>query len=218
MTIAIVGTTKLDGFGTTLDIPYASTAGNLLVVHVSVGNVLTPTDTAGNTWTLALNTSTIGSTSQRLGQVYYCLNASAITSLTLTHAASQNYVAIVTELSGVASYRGGAMNTGTSTAATTSVVAGDMVLSGCFYFKTAATAAAPFPAGWTGIDTGIRGNNFNGLAYQAIAADGTSGPSWALGSNGAHTVTAWVPSVTEVFTNFRWTGSAWVPMRVKLGA
>ena len=84
MAIAIVGTTKLDGFGTTLNIPYASTAGSLLVVHVSVGNVLTPTDTAGNTWTLAMDTSTIGSTAQRLGQIYYCLNANAITSLTLT--------------------------------------------------------------------------------------------------------------------------------------
>lgn len=210
MAIELVGTTRLDGWGTSLNVPYSSAAGNLLVVSVSVGNVLTPTDTAGNTWMLAHDTSTIGSTSQRLGQVYYSLNAAAITSITLTHAANQNYVVIVSEWSGVEALRASNMNTGTNTAATAAAQAGDLILSGCFYFQTEGTAPVSYPAGYLGVNTWAKGNNFNGQAYQIVLASGNAGPSWALGSSGAQTVTVWKPSTTEP-DYFRWDGSKWAP-------
>lgn len=209
MAPTVVKSTLIDGYGTTLTVPVTSTAGNTLVIAVSVGNTNKPTDTAGNTWVLALDTSTIGASSQRLGQIWYCINAQPVTSVTITHAAAQNYCGVIVELAGVQTLAVSAMNTGTSTVPAANANPDDLVLNSCFYFQTTGTSPVAAPAGFTAITTAVRGNNFNAIAQRTATTAGTAGASWGLGSNGAQLVTVWRGAVVPPF--YRKVGTEWKP-------
>ena len=209
MAPTVVKSTLIDGYGTTLTVPVTSTGGNTLVIAVSVGNTNKPTDTAGNNWVLAMDTSTIGASAQRLGQIWYCINAQPVTSVTITHATAQNYCGVMVELEGVQTLALSAMNTGTSTVPAGDAAPGDLVLNSCFYFQSTGTPPVAAPAGFTAVATAVRGNNFNGLAQRTATTTGTAGATWGMGSNGAQLVTVWRGAAVPQY--YRKVGSEWKP-------
>lgn len=155
--VQFVGSVASPGTGvaTTRTVTRTTTAGNLLVAYVlHQGNTsCTVTDNTGGTWTQAANTNSAGATSQRLGSIWYRLNAPATTSVTVTMSTSSALQVLVAEYSGVASFSaaGAAAYGGSATIQTgspASAAGGDKLICGlCATFTTAATLQT---AGYTG--------------------------------------------------------------------
>lgn len=187
-----------DNWGAAVTIPAVTTAGRTLIASVqatgSNTNNTTVTDTAGNTWTRIANTEDVGATSQRLGQLWYCGNANAITSITVTAPASQNVTVVLSEWTGITGFRGFAVQNFPASTVTTAAVAGDVVFSSCFYNQdTAEPPTDPIspPAGWTTAGARQRlASMYNSAAYQNVATAGSVGPHWVIGTTRKAVITA----------------------------
>lgn len=183
MTITLIQSTTGGGWAgvSPLTIPISTTAGGTLVLSttISAGAEPTITDTAGNTWVKAASTVDIGATGQRRGCVYYCINAAAVTSISVTSASNQNWSAVVSEWSGVESLRDVVVANAPSDGAPASVVAGDLVVSSVFYYEPDFTIYAP-PEGWIDVGGVAPSNNVHSSAYQLAASDGSAGAPWSM--------------------------------------
>lgn len=145
----------------TLNVAIVTTAGNLLAASIQIGGAITDTvigvtDTAGNTWIKAINT-----TSQAQGwrdEIWYCENALAVTQVTVTtNVATTRIAANVSEYSGVA-LSGALAQTGQLTANNTSgssgtatpTEVGTLVIGNLGWAGSTATATLT-SAGWTAL-------------------------------------------------------------------
>lgn len=184
MPITLVGNSAAGGsYAATRQQPFTSTAGNALVLVVlHQGQAITSvTDTAGNTWTLAADSASVGAPSQYQVAVYYCLNAKAITSVTVTCPATTAIVTNVSQWAGVGGFRGGAAKyaaTGGAQPAPSAVAvqAGDVLVGGGAYYAAAQgeTVAAPFVQM---NDAGVSTTQL-AVAYDVADTAGTVGPVW----------------------------------------
>jgi len=111
---------------------YTSTGGNTLVAlaYNSGYTVTSITDSAGNTWIQS------GSIIGMVLSLWYCVGASAITSITahFSSSASEFVGLAIAEYSGVSNEATGTSNTGSSTpfTLTTSINANSFIVGGCF--------------------------------------------------------------------------------------
>lgn len=181
MSIGFVADKNADGgYGATATLPYVSTAGNTLILYVGSNGDNTVTDTAGNTWTLLADTGAAGATAQRVGQVYYCVGAAAITSVTITRTGSSNFSLKMTEWSGVDTV-GVASVTNAPTNASVTAAVDDLVLASAFYYTGSPTTAA----GYTSLSTeGLRPNFNIGVQYRIAVSVGAAAPGFGLSSAG----------------------------------
>lgn len=91
---------------TSVVVTISTTTGNLLVANIHVNSetaitVTSVTDTASNTWTKAVNTTSSTGSGNR-AEIWYAANATAVSSVTVTISAAQVVVANISEYSGVA--------------------------------------------------------------------------------------------------------------------
>lgn len=183
MTITLIQSTTGGGWAgvSPLTIPISTTAGSTLVLSttISAGAEPTITDTAGNTWVKAASTVDVGASGQRRGSVYYCINAAAVTSVSATSASNQNWSAVVSEWSGVDSFRDATAVNTPSNGAPVGAVAGDLVLSSVFYYEPDFIIYDP-PEGWTEVGGVAPTNNAHSSAYQIAASDGSVGAPWSM--------------------------------------
>lgn len=218
MTAFVKAATGGGWFGVSpLTIPIVTAGGNTLVVSTTITAGVTPTitDTAGNVWVKAASTADVAATGQRLGCVYYCVNAKPVTSVSLSSASNQNWAAVVSEWSGVTGSRAvQAANTPTGSVPV-AANAGDLVLSSVFYYQADGTPAAP-PTGWASAGAHATGNNFHSDAYQVATTAGNVGASWSMPSTARAIITTAFAGATV--TRRPWkliTASGPVPLAVR---
>jgi hypothetical protein len=161
--------------------PGATTGANhllvLSIVDADVTTAPTITDTAGNTWVKAVSSDY---TYPRQGLIYYCQNAAAITSVTITPSASQYIYAQFYEVSGIAT--SGALDvtisaSGSSTAPTATTAATSVASEFAVGFigdNASGGTISGVTSGWTA-QTQIHPNSGAGMfpAYQILSATGT---------------------------------------------
>lgn len=188
------GTTSGRGGAGTVTLSRSTAAGNLLIATIQHqnGNVATVTDDAAggsNTWVAAGDTLSAGATSQRLVAIYYCLNAKAITALTVTGTTVIQVLldewagaGVIGATPAVASR---ASSTTPAAATVTGVTSGDLVYGCLAYLEAVAgTALETLTAGYT---TTAHFDN-SGASTTAVAggysltASGTTGPTWTMSS------------------------------------
>lgn len=169
----LLGQAVADAFAATLAINHTSAAGSTLLLAVNGLAPYTITDTAGNTWT---HLGGVDSGSQRMGQVYISVNASPVTSVTLSRSDNYNIVASLTEWSGAPIAADSAADLdGTAPVA---VQAGDVVVSYKFHYS-GTNEPHPTPAGYTGLTGFSRSNHAVAGAYKQISDAGNEDASWS---------------------------------------
>ena len=180
-TVAKIGQTTGSVYGTTTTLTYSSTVGNTLVLAVSSPGSNTITDTAGNTWTLLADTVTDGASAQRMGQVYYRINAAAVGSVTLTRAVNANMALSLTEWSNVAALRN--YTTDALAANPVDATIGDLVFSNIFQYSSTGTPTAT-PSGYTGLTHATETSFVTAGAYRLATTTGAQDPNWNNASIG----------------------------------
>ncbi len=190
MTVALVGNTNTPTSAavTSLATTYSSVAGSCLVLSIATRNsILTGvTDSAGNTWTAGPKVSS--STTTRI-EIWYVVNAAAITSVTSAFPSSQ-CVNMLAEFSGVASATPLDQSTSNANASGTTCNTGsitttnpDDVLVAAACAIAARTLTLDAGPGFTQLDNvadtgsaGERGAN----AYKIVGSTGTYNNTWTL--------------------------------------
>lgn len=213
MAVALVGEKNADGgYGPSTTLSYSSTLGNTLILYVASNGANTVSDNAGNVWTLAGDTASAGATAQRVGQVYYTVDADPITSVTVTRTGSTNWSIKMTEWSGVSAF-GSSDTKSAPTAPSVTAAADDMVIAGAFYY----TGSPAFTSGYEVLPAAGQRPNFNiAVQYRAAAAAGAAAPTFGLASSGLVTLRL-VPSAPPApQSHFRLVGSNWVPVSVQI--
>jgi len=180
-TIAKIGQTTGSVYGTTTTLTYSSTVGNTLVLSVSSPGSNTITDTAGNTWALLADTVTDGASAERMGQVYYCISAAAVGSVTLTRATAANMALSLTEWSNVAALRNYTMDALAANPVDATI--GDLVLSNIFQYSSNGTPTAT-PSGYTGLTHATETSFVTAGAYRLATTTGAQDPNWNNASIG----------------------------------
>jgi hypothetical protein len=184
-----------------------TTAGNTLVAkcHLRTGatqSVSSVTDSASNTWTLQVSAFLSGQNTKV--EIWTCVAAASVTSITMTTSASVWQSLHIEEWSGVTtpvtSAGAGAAASTTPAAVTVSVVSGQPVSGGITYPNATAPSslAAPFTA-----ETGVAestGPQYHANAYHIATSTTSEGPAWTLASSvasGAATVSLTVAATTQ---------------------
>lgn len=217
----LIGQTTGVAYRATVTLNYTSTAGNLLVLCVQHhGATVSPTitDTAGNAWQVAGDTT--DGQGESIGTMYYCLDAGAVTSVTIP-AQTSLVLANLSEWSGVAGFRSASsafQATGATLQVETATNAGDLVIGHASVWSP--DAAAPTPsAGWTPLDQAGSGSNRLASAYYAESAGGDLGPLFSLSGPGkfGNVTAAFIPATAELASAsslavFRIAGGQLVPM------
>lgn len=179
--IAFVKQTTGNAYGTSITVNHTASAGADLVLAVSSGGGNTITDTAGNTWTLVADTVSQGATGQRMGQVYRCLNAAAITSVTINRSSNASLAVSLTEWSGIGAVRN--MTVGATAADPVSAQVGDLVLSSIFQYSGSGAPTAT-PGGYTGLNHAGQDSFVTAAAYRLATTSGAQNPDWNNASIG----------------------------------
>ena len=179
--VAKIGQNTNSTWGTSAVTNYSSTAGNTLVLAVSSLGSNTITDTAGNTWTLLADTTAGSTDGQSVGQVYYCINAAAVTSVTLARATNSTMAISLTEWSNVAEMRN--FTVGGSGAASVQATTGDLVMGSMFHFSASGTPAAT-PSGYAGLTPVVNGTFVNDGAYKIATTTGLQDIAWTPSDTG----------------------------------
>lgn len=176
----------------------ASTAGNFLVAVISNASGATNpvtgvTDSAGNTWSLAIAGLLSGSNTRC--EIWYTANAASATSVTSTRATACNNSMNVSEWSGltntspvdVTGTSGNASGTPAPGGSVTTTNPDDLVIGGLSWASSTTTTLTS--GSFTAL-TGQVANQRLAAAYQIVAATGTYQPTWTLsaaGTSGAAT-------------------------------
>lgn len=182
------GSTTGTATATTASATYTSTGGNALVLWVGITSA-TPTvtgitDSSGtNVWT-QVTREAVGSNG---GELWYCLNAAAITSVTATISAVARYALIVGEYSGVGSVGQHAVNSTTNTSSTVSItiatgnnwVVGGIVVNGIRTFTASVgnlrvSQMAGSAAGTTSTNAFVDNTNATAIATALTILNGSN--------------------------------------------
>jgi len=175
--ITLAGQTDANDYGTSITIPYVSTSGNTLVLYCQSLGELDVSDTANNTWQFVSDTAAIGAASQREGQLFYCVDAASVSSVTLSRTENTNYNVKLTEWTGIEQFV--ASGTGnTNTQAAVMADENDLVISAAFAYSSSSTPKAT-PASYTGLDPAIRSAFVVSSAYKTVATTGSTEPVWS---------------------------------------
>lgn len=192
MTVELVKSTTGGGWAgvSPLTIPISTTSGNALVLSTTITAGATPTvaDTAGNVWVKAASTVDVGAAGQRRGCVYYCIDAAAVTSVSVTSASNQNWSAVVSEWSGVESFRGAVAANTPSGSTPVAAEAGDLVVSSAFYYEPDFIVYTA-PTGWGDVGGVAPTNNVHSSAYQIATASGNVGAAWTMPASARAVIT-----------------------------
>lgn len=183
--LAVVGQAIANDYSSTITVNYSSTAGNTLVVFCNSNGSNTVTDSAGNTWTLAGDTIPLGATSQRQGQMYYCVNADPVTSVTISRASSTNFNVSLTEWQGVKGFRS-ARSVSQPGDETIDASAGDLLISTHFTYS-ASSSPKTVPSDYTELTPSVRANFILSIGYRQAASNGTHIAGWGTGNAGVIT-------------------------------
>lgn len=222
--IALVGSAGVVTATSPATVTRTTTAGNLLVAlcsRASATDTFTNiTDTAGNTWTSAVVAPTSGTTGRRV-EIWYCANASAITSLSAAFTGTGGAAVTLHEFSGVAAvsaldaaFGKVQSSTTTPTAAQVTPTQADDLVIGMIRANTGGAQVYTLTSGdYTAINVPIA--EHHGVAYQiGPAASVATGPTWTLGStagSGSATVAFKVAATPPPTGAVKyWNGNAWV--------
>lgn len=126
------GTNGASGSSTSIVLTYSSTVGNTLILAVSchLGAAYSISDSSGtNTWT-KVNNSAVGSTNS----LAYCVNAAAVTSITLSGLTGNFNFASLGEYSGIGGVRGSAVSL--TSASSPSTVSTNMANANNFFIAS----------------------------------------------------------------------------------
>lgn len=209
--ISLVQETGGNDWGASLSLPFTTSAGSLLVAQVNQDPTAgTITDSAGNTYSLLADTTDYGAIDQHAGQLYYCLNASPATSVTLTRTGNSNIVMRLTEWSGVGTLVGGGAARSASPPPRT-VETNDLVILSNFRWNSNGTGLAA-PTGYTALTTYNRGTITNSGAYKIATANGTEAPTYGSSSTNGVISAAFGPATGgEALAGnyFRLVGGVW---------
>lgn len=181
MSLTIVGTpTTQQVWGGSAVFTRTTTAGNTLVCYVGSNTGNSISDSAGNTWTLVGDTASVGATSQRVGQMWVCPNADAVTSVTVTHGGSNKaFSGSLVELASDNPVEVVDTGVALSDPATVDTAAGGAVLTAGFYY----TGTITYPSGYTQLPATVQ-SGFNVVsAYLLGASAGTDSPYFSGASS-----------------------------------
>lgn len=218
MAITFVGQAGIAGGGHTSPqtISYTSTKGNTLIMSAHLYNLnngpavppVSITDTAGNTWHVSTSTAqtpptesitdpTDGNNAYMCDFVAWCINAAAVTSVTLAWAGGVNTWTrvVVSEWSNIVQFDNswaGGSSTSNSSVVTGPVqlnVPGELVIGAC---DIAGAGTESLPTGWTNLTAS--GGTDNGY-YLPGATTGSYSPVWnsTLAGSWAGTVAVFSP-------------------------
>jgi hypothetical protein len=179
---------------TTLTVPIGSTAGDALVAMIAMNTggsvtVSSVTDSSGATWTKGPIGYLSGANTRV--EIWYRLNAPAITSVTITPSTSKSIGATISEWSGIAAVdvqagSGSASSTTASTPSITTTNPTDLVIGAVNYPTN--TSATLTTAGYTSLNNFPSGTGVHGFgAYKTTSTTGSQQASWNLntGSGGS---------------------------------
>lgn len=168
----------------------ASTAGNALILIISYAtgatNAVTGvTDNASNAWAKAAEGWLAGSSTRV--EIWYVLNATSATTVTVAKPTTSAAFVNVSEWSGVATTAAFDTGTGGGEASSTSKTAGpistafapDLVIAGVSYPSGTATATLN-TAGYTALTGGLNGTQTGAFAYQIVSSAGSYSVNWTL--------------------------------------
>lgn len=202
--IAYVGSAanSASSSATSVTVTYSSTTGNLLVATIHVNtetaiSVSSVTDTAGNTWTKAVNTTSSTGSGNR-AEVWYAANATAVTSVTVTISAAQVHIANISEYSNVATVSPldgtpqGVSRTTCSTGGSactspsiTTTNADDLLIAMLSVRNSGSPTFTDPGSPWNALTNvnNDRPSSYLRAAYQVVATTGTYSTSWGMSAS-----------------------------------
>jgi hypothetical protein len=177
-----------------------TTAGNCLIATISNASgatnpITSVTDTASNTWTLGVAGYQSGSNTRC--EIWYCLSAASVTSVTVTRGTASNGSVNVSEWRGIVDIaaidttgtQGNATGTAAPGGSVTTTNPSDLIITGLSW--AASVTASQNTGGFTAL-TGNASNQRLAAAYLLTASTGTYQQTWTLsgagGTSGSATV------------------------------
>ena len=222
--ISLLGSAGATGTTSPVTATRTTTTGSLLVALLSRSSATDAftgvTDTAGNTWQQAVFAPTSGTVGRRV-EIWYCQNATSVTSVSAAFSATQTAAITLHEFAGVAT--SGALVTSfakvqssstTPTAAqVTPTDANDLVIGHIRANTGVAQTYTLTASGYTTISVPIA--EHHGIAYRIGGTPNVAtGPTWTLGSasgSGSATAVFKAAPTTPTDTNVKyWNGTQWV--------
>jgi len=188
MAISFVGQVAKSVFAGTSTQAYTSTAGNTLILALQ-HQTFTPTitDSAGNTWVQGPDTvvdGTVATAEKQVG-LWYSINATPITSITVTTSGSGNKAIQfnLSEWRGIGSLRAKASGyQGSGTASATAPVVtqtGDLLIGNMGYFDGTGRDDT-VASGYTVLTGNAISTTYQSVAYQIASTTATTGPSYTF--------------------------------------
>lgn len=197
MAVARVGTAQTVNYVASLTVNLTTSTGSCLVLAVlhQSRTVTSVTDTAGNTWTLAASTFSIGASSSQRVSIYYCLDAATVTSATVAIDSAGALAVRLTELTGVGALLDTAVALSGRQASSPDALV-DVVPDGFavgvagVYVVAGGVIPTSTATGWTGIPPNSISTTHQLGAYRLTATTGTGTPRWGAGNNATFGVAA----------------------------